>query len=105
MDNITLEWERVEDINKIRELDDTEFYVFTQNNTLLYIGIAYHQNVADEIRQTIRSFKYNENKIKIWLGYIEKSDYKRITEEIVRDIECLLPRQFKILCQSCIIKL
>ena len=90
MDNITLEWEQVKDINNIRKLDDTEFYAFTQNNDLRYIGMAYYQKVADEIRQTIVSFKYDENKIKIWLGYIKKSDYERKTKEIIRDVECLL---------------
>ena len=90
MNNVTLEWEQVEDIDSIRKLDDTEFYAFTQDNTLLYIGIAYFQDVADEIRQTIRDFNYDENKIRIWLGYIDESDYERITEEIIRDVECLL---------------
>ncbi|MHB1755749.1 MAG: hypothetical protein ACYCT6_09960 [bacterium] len=88
MDNVTLEWEKVED--SIKKLDDTEFYAFTQNNTLLYIGIAYFQDVADEIRKTIKAFNYNEDEIKIWLGYIVESDYERITEEIIRDVECLL---------------
>ena len=50
MNNVTLEWEKVEDIDSIRKLDDTEFYAFTQDNTLLYIGIAYFQDVADEIK-------------------------------------------------------
>lgn len=52
--------------------------------------MTYYQDVADEIRQTIRSFEYNENKIKIWLGYIKKTDYERITKEIIMDIESLL---------------
>ena len=90
MNNVKLEWEKVDDINKIRKLYDTEFYAFTQNNTLLYIGIAYFQYVADEILQTIRDFNYDKNEIKIWLGYIVESDYERITEEIIRDVECLL---------------
>ena len=90
MNNVKLEWEKVDDINKIRKLYDTEFYAFTQNNTLLYIGIAYFQYVADEILQTIRDFNYDKNEIKIWLGYINKSDYGRITEKIIKDAECLL---------------
>lgn len=95
MDNITLEWEQVNNINSIRELDDTYFYAFTQNNLilqnkLLYIGIAYHQDVADEIRSTIRRFEYNISKIKIWLGYIHKSDYKKTKKKLVLDIESLL---------------
>jgi hypothetical protein len=52
--------------------------------------MAYKQDVADEIRQTIRNFNYNEDGINIWLGYIDKSNYERITEEIVRDVESLL---------------
>ena len=90
MNNVKLEWEKVDDINKIRKLYDTEFYAFTQNNTLLYIGIAYFQYVADEILQTIRDFNYDKNEIKIWLGYIVESDYGRKTEQIVKDVECLL---------------
>ena len=92
MDNITLEWKKVNNINNVRNFDDTEFYAFTQNNGLRYIGMAYKQDVADEIRQTIRNFNYNEDGINIWLGYIniDKSNYERITEEIVRDVESLL---------------
>jgi hypothetical protein len=94
MDNVVIEWEEVEDNDNIKESDDTYFYAFTQNNLfyskLIYIGIAYHQDVADEIYRTIKRFDYNIKKIKIWLGYIEKSDYNRITKSIVRDIESLL---------------
>jgi hypothetical protein len=87
MNNIILEWKQI-DINSIPELDDTYFYAFTQNNNLLYIGMTYYQDVVDEIRQTIRRIGYNGNKI--WLGYIKKTDYERITKEIIMDIEFLL---------------
>jgi uncharacterized protein YlbG (UPF0298 family) len=90
MNNVKLKWVKVKDIKKIRKYGDTEFYAFTQNNTLLYIGIAYFQDVADEIWKTIRAFNYDENEIKIWLGYIYESDYGRKTEQIVKDVECLL---------------
>lgn len=40
MDNVVIEWEEVEDNDNIKELDDTYFYAFTQNN-LFYSKLIY----------------------------------------------------------------
>jgi len=77
-------------IDEILKYEDAYFYVFTRGSSLLYIGIAYHQDVNREIKQTIREFNLDSEKLSIWLGFIEDTDFGRITEEIVKDIECLL---------------
>ena len=64
MDNVKLEWEKFDDIKEIGKNDDTEFYAFTQNNTLLYIGIAYFQDVADEIRKQLELLIMMKMKLK-----------------------------------------
>jgi len=86
---VNINWIRT-NIDEILNYDDAYFYVFTRGSSLLYIGIAYHQDVDSEIKQTIRAFNLDSGKLLIWLGFIEDTDFRRITEEIVRDTECLL---------------
>ncbi len=69
---------------------NTWFYMFTRGNNILYIGIAYHQDVYREIKQELRMFDISGIGLFIWLGYIIETSYRRITENIVRDVECLL---------------
>ena len=85
---VSINWEKT-NIDEVRYYEDTYFYVFTENSSLLYIGIAYRQDVDAEIKQTIRAFNLDSEKLSIWLGFI-KNDFDRITEQIVKDVECLL---------------
>lgn len=86
---VNLNWIRT-NIDGILNYEDAYFYVLTDSSSLLYIGIAYLQDVDSEIKQTIRAFDLDSGKLSIWLGFIEETDFGRITEEIVKDVECLL---------------
>lgn len=86
---VNVNWIRT-NIGGILNYKDTYFYAFTQSISLLYIGIAYRQDIDNEIKQTIRAFSLDARKLSIWLGFIEDKDFRRITEKIVKDIECLL---------------
>ena len=86
---IILKWEK-SNLNKLDYHDDTWFYMFTRGDNLVYIGIAYHQDIYREIKQSLRAFNIATQGLSIWLGYILKMDYGRITEKIIKDIECLL---------------
>jgi len=76
--------------SNVSEMEDTYFYLFAHQRTLKYIGKAYYQEVKKEIDANLHAFGLSKQKTDIWLGYIVKSDYARITDEIVRDVEALL---------------
>ncbi len=87
--SLKIEWEKT-NLNGLNNHEDTWFYAFSRGNGLIYVGIAYHQDVVKEIKQSLRAFDINTAGLSIYLGYIAESDYGRITEQIVRDTECLL---------------
>lgn len=74
----------------LAEMRDSYFYAFFRGSVLLYIGIAYNQNVKNEIKNTIQDFDISRQGLTLWLSYIEKTDFRRITEQIIKDVECLL---------------
>jgi hypothetical protein len=89
MDTVELVWEKVA-LDEILHQDDTCFYAFSYGVTMCYIGISYHQDVYDEVKQTMRAFQIKTAGLSIWLGYIEKSNLQRITKRFVLDIESFL---------------
>lgn len=89
IDIVEVDWIQT-DLDDIYNYQDTDFYAFTQGSKLLYVGIAYRQDVINEIKNTLSAFRINEDNIKIWLGFIESTNYGRITELIIKDVECLL---------------
>lgn len=91
MDKVTINWYQT-NWSAIDCHQDTVLYSFTRAGNLLYIGIAYRQTIVDEVRQTLNRLNLSTIGMSIWLGYVDRSDttYSRITEEIVRDTECLL---------------
>ena len=89
MEFVVLEWEKTSYKN-LSNMEDCYFYTLSRGPTLLYIGIAYFQDVQSEVKNTIRDFDLNIHGLTIWLGYIEETSYKRITEQIIKDVECLL---------------
>ena len=86
---MTLNWEKVP-YSKLREYEDAYFYAFQRGRGIIYIGIAYHMDVVAEIKSNLRAFDMNTQGLSFWLGYIEKSDYQRITKLLIRDTENLL---------------
>ena len=89
LNEVKLKWEKT-NLNELGGSEDTWFYMFTRGNNVLYIGIAYHQDIYREIKQSLRAFDITSIGLSIWLGYIIETDYRRITEQIVKDVECLL---------------
>ncbi len=89
LDVFEIDWIET-DLDDIYNYEDTEFYAFTEGSKLLYIGIAYHQDIINEIKNTLNAFRINEEEVKIWIGYIENTNYSKITKSIIVDVECLL---------------
>lgn len=89
MNTVSIVWERVKYVNLI-DHKDAFYYAFSKGKVLLYIGITYRQDIKKEIDQTLRSFKVNEDSVNIWIGYISHTSYIRLTEQIIKDVECLL---------------
>lgn len=96
-DKVSIKWEKTS-IANLRTIEDTYFYALLRGDNVLYIGIAYHQNVADEVNKTInRLDELDKNTVGLYvcLGYITESTYGRITEQIVKDVECALIYHFQ----------
>lgn len=91
MDKVTINWYQT-NWSAMTLHKDTVFYAFTRGSNLLYIGIAYYQDVVDEVRSTLRRLNLSTTGMSIWLGYIdsENTTYGRITHEIIIDTECLM---------------
>ncbi len=89
VDYLHIFWEKIR-YNDLSEVKDTYFYAFTRGKTVVYIGMSYYQHIRNEVRSTIYALDLDNIGLVIWLGYIIKSSYRRITERIIRDVECLL---------------
>ena len=91
MEVVKINWFQT-NYNEVGDLYDTYYYAFSRGNNLLYIGISYQQNVKTEIAQNLRRFGINTTGLTIWLGYLdnEQTTYGRITEQIIKDVECLM---------------
>lgn len=88
MEQVIIMWKQV-NIEEILYHEDVYFYAFG-GEELLYIGIAFYQDVNDEIKQSLRSFNLDPYNTLIWIGFIEDKTFNRDTKQIIRDIECLL---------------
>lgn len=86
---IVLKWEEV-GYDELSEMEDSYFYAFSRNLNLIYLGTAYHQSIVYKIKSEIMKFEMDMKRLTIWIGHIVESDFKQITEQIVKDIECLL---------------
>jgi len=88
---IKIYWEKVS-LSDLSNIEDAYFYAIFRGRNLLYIGIAYHQNVSNEIRQTLNRFSEDRRGLYLCLGYIDKEEttYGRITQQIIKDVECAL---------------
>lgn len=84
-------WERTL-IEEINEMEDCHFYAFSQGNNLLYIGMTWDQTIQKEVKKTLYLYDAKKKELIIWLGYIVDIDYKRLTKNIVKDVEALLIR-------------
>jgi len=82
-------WERVY-LSDLGEAEDTYFYAIFRGKNLLYIGMAYYQDIAREVKNTIRAFNMDTTGLYLCLGYITATSYGRITLQIIRDVECAL---------------
>ena len=91
MNKVTINWHQT-NLSSIDLLDDTAFYAFSRGNNLIYIGIAFRQTAVDEVRYNFGRLGLSATGMSIWLGYVDKKDttYNRITNEIVKDAECLM---------------
>lgn len=89
MYTVSIEWLNIK-YDKLSSYEDAYFYMSLKGRTLLYIGIAFKQDIVKEVNNTLRAFKVKGDTITIGLGYISYTTYKRITEQIVKDVECLL---------------
>ncbi len=91
---VWITWEKMS-LSDLTYAPDAYFYAFRRGRNVLYIGIAYYQNVSDEVRRTINRLGLTSYGLQICLGYITGTTYGRITKQLVRDIECALINAFQ----------
>ncbi|MCP5494875.1 MAG: hypothetical protein H7A23_09995 [Leptospiraceae bacterium] len=84
---VKIRWEKITTKNK-KQFDDAYFYALTHRSTLLWIGRAYQMNVFSAIKQEKERHKIN--KCSIWLGYIDDTNWKNVSEKRVSDVTALL---------------
>jgi hypothetical protein len=67
------------------------FYLWTENDVLQYIGKSNQDKTKNEIDQNLREFQIkNRNELTFYYGYFSHSTFKRHTEKLILSIECLL---------------
>lgn len=94
MDNLTvvsLGWQKTK-LSEIHLHGETYFYAFTRADNLLYIGKSEYTALKAEIKQNLSRLGISNIGLTLWIGYIErdKTSIKRITSEIIDDVESLL---------------
>jgi len=88
---VVIRWQQT-NLQDLSKQADAHLYILSRGGNLLYIGLAYKQSVSAEARKTINDFSESPHGLVLWLGRIdrEESDFQRVTEELVNDVECLL---------------
>lgn len=94
MDNLTvvsLGWQKTK-LSEIHLLGEAYFYAFTRADNLLYIGKSEYTTLKAEIKQNLTRLGISNIGLTLWIGYVErdKTSIKRITSEIIDDVESLL---------------
>lgn len=94
MDNLTvvsLGWQKTK-LSEIHLLVEAYFYAFTRADNLLYIGKSEYTTLKAEIKQNLSRLDISNIGLTPWIGYVErdKTSIKRITSEIIDDVESLL---------------
>lgn len=89
MTRVTVTWTKTS-LSKIAAENDTKLYAFSRGKQLIYIGLAYHQDVKVEVKQTLKRLNINSTGLSIWLGDISSSTLQRISKQLVYSVECLL---------------
>ncbi len=91
---LLIKWEEVL-LGDLGEVEDAYFYALLRGKTVLYIGIAYHQRVAEEVKRTVNRLDVNPRGLYVCLGYVIKATFGRITQQIIGDVECCLISSLK----------
>lgn len=94
MENVTtvyLGWEKT-NLSTMHLLGETYFYALTRGDNLLYVGKSEYTFLKAEIRQNLKRLDISNTGLVIWIGFVErdKTTIKRMTSEIIDDVESLL---------------
>lgn len=77
--------------SEIKNHEDYYFYGFSRGKTLLYIGNTIKQDVKNRIDQHIKDKFNNETHgLQIWLGSLSYIHKEKISDELIRNLECLM---------------
>ena len=86
----TLKWIKTNFSNVVNH-DDCYFYAFSIGKNLLYIGNTMKQDVVNRVNQHLNiKFDGKSKGIQIWIAKLILPYNNRVSEKLIRDIECLL---------------
>jgi len=90
--SVTIQWEKTSfsKLNEKYEGSDANFYAFSRGKNLLFIGMAFKQQITDEVKQSVKDNHIGTAGLSIWLGHVVETEYKRLTPQIVLDVKRLL---------------
>ena len=88
---VSLGWQQTK-LSEIHLHGETYFYAFTRADNLLYVGKSEYTTLKAEITQNLKRLGISNIGLVLWIGYIErdKTSIKRISSEIIDDVESLL---------------
>ena len=88
---VSLHWYKTK-LSELHLLGESYFYAFTRANTIVYIGKSEWTTLKAEISQNLKRLQISNIGLSLWIGYIEtdKTTIKRITTQIIDDVESLL---------------
>lgn len=88
---VTLDWEKT-CLSKLHLHNEAYFYAFSRANKVLYIGKSEWTTLVAEIKQNLKRLAISNTGLSLWIGHVNKSKttIKRITTEIIDDVESLL---------------
>lgn len=88
---VTLDWEQT-NLSRIHLHHEAYFYAFSRANTVVYIGKSEWTTLRAEITQNLKRLNISNTGLSLWIGHVNrnKTSIKRITTEIIDDVESAL---------------
>ena len=88
---VSLRWHKTK-LSELHLHDETYFYAFSRANNVVYIGKSEWTTLKAEINQNLKRLDISHIGLSLWIGYVvtDKTSIKRITTQIIDDVESLL---------------
>jgi len=86
---VTVNWINVP-YDNLYKADDCYWYAIQSDDRVVFISNAHFQYIDILIKLNVKDFDLDPDNCTFWLGYMQLSDFARMDERLVKDIEALL---------------